>query len=443
MKKRYTAKIIYLFLITSLILHTSIFTQTKQTPLERASYFFDLFRTGKFTEAYSLLDSTSKASISEQQFITIWPTVEKQFGQFKSIIDTTNSVKDKYNIIEFGCAFTSVSLTIRVTIDSVQNIAGFYFLPKVSKSEYIFPEYVNPAKFKEVEVTFGETEWLIHGTLTLPRRIEKPLVVILVHGSGPNDRDETIGPNKPFKDIAWGLASNGIAVLRYEKRTREYGHKMKAEQVNVQNEVIDDALEAIHFLKSYQVVDTNKIFLLGHSLGAMLAPIIAQQSKQLSGIVLLAGPARKLEDLILEQTQYIFSLKTKNTDEEKNFLTNLKNKIDSLKNNSLPANSPLIGGPASYFYDLARINQVETAKNLPIPLFILQGERDYQVTMTDFKIWKENLGQNKNVSLKSYPLLNHLFVKGEGKSSPDEYNKPASFDSEPILDIISWLEKIE
>jgi dienelactone hydrolase len=264
--------------------------------------------------------------------------------------------------------------------------------------------------------------------------------VILVHGSGPNDRDEAIGPNKPFKDIAWGLASKGIAVLRYDKRTKEYGHKMKSEQINVQNEVIDDALEAIGFLQKREDVDTKKIFVIGHSLGAMLAPTIAGQSKQLAGIILLAGPTRKLEDLILEQTEYIYSLKNEITGEEKKLLADLKNEIDSLKDKTLPSSSQLIGGPASYFYDLAKINQVETARNLSIPILILQGERDYQVTMTDFNTWQKELSSNKNVSLKSYPSLNHLFMNGEGKATPEEYNKPGTVDKEPVMDIITWIE---
>jgi dienelactone hydrolase len=421
-------------------MQTNIQAQTNLTYLNRAAYFFDLFRTGKSAESYLLLDSTSKAAISQEQFFSLMPALEKQFGKFKSIIDTTTKTESNFQIIEFGCEFEKYSLTVKVTVDSMMRIAGFYFLPKASKSEYIIPEYVNPAKFKEIEVEFGNPEWLVHGTLSIPRRIEKPAVVILVHGSGPNDRNEAIGPNKTFKDIAWGLSSRGIAVLRYDKRTKEYGHKMKPEQVNVQNEVIDDALEAISFLQKREDVDTKKIFVIGHSLGAMLAPTIAEQSKQLAGIILLAGPARKLEDLILEQTEYILSLKTENTNEEKDFLTDLKNKIDSLKNKTLPSSSQLIGGPASYFYDLDKINQVETAKNLSIPVLILQGERDYQVTMTDFNTWQKELSNNKNVSLKSYTSLNHLFIKGEGKATPEEYNNPGTVDKEPVMDIITWIE---
>lgn len=211
--------------------------QGKQSPLERAGYFLDLLRNNKTSEAYALFDNIVKSKITEEQLATILPGIEKQFGRFISGIDTLiNPSADGENELttfDFGCKFENGALTFKIVVNKKQEISGFWITPKTDKVEYKIPEYVNIAKFKEIEIEFGKPEWLVHGTLTLPRRVKKPPIVILVHGSGANDRDETIGPNKPFKDIAWGLASNGIAVLRYDKRTKEYGHKMKPEQVNV------------------------------------------------------------------------------------------------------------------------------------------------------------------------------------------------------------------
>ena len=416
--------------------------QGKQSPLERAGYFLDLLRNNKTSEAYALFDNIVKSKITEEQLSQIWPGLEKQFGKFKSITDTTKKSDLGLDIIEFGCEFENGSLITQIAINEENKISGFFFLPKASKTEYTIPKYVNIAKFKEVEVEFGLPEWRLKGTLTIPRRIEKPPVVILVHGSGPNDRDETIGPNKPFKDLAWGLASKGIAVLRYDKRTKLYGSKMKPDDINIQAEVIDDVLEAANFLKARDDVDKSKIIVIGHSLGAMVAPMIASQSQTIRGIIMMAAPTRKLEDLVLEQMEYIYSLKETISDDERSFLTDLQLKVDSLKNKTLPSSIPIIGIPASYFYDLEKYDQVKTAKDLKLPILILQGDRDYQVTTEDFNIWKKELSDHKNVILKSYPQFNHLFMTGEGKAKPEEYNLPNSVEIEVIKDIVDWVIKI-
>lgn len=422
------------------------FVSSQEKEKELAGNFIQLLFSNKVSEAYQLFDSTVKSKITEAQLETIMPGIEKQFGKFISSIDTlVNPAADgkiELTTFDFGCKFENGSLNFKIVVNNKNEISGFWITPKTDHVEYRIPEYVNIAKFKEVEVEFGLTEWRLKGTLTNPRRIEKPMVVILVHGSGPNDRDETIGPNKPFKDLAWGLASKGIAVLRYDKRTKLHGSKMKLADINIQTEVIEDVLEAINFIKGRDDLDKNKIIILGHSLGAMLAPLIASQSQTVNGIIMMASPARKLEDLVLEQMEYIYSLKETISENEQNILADLKLKVDSIKNKILPPTASIIGIPAIYFYDLGKYDQVETAKDLKLPILILQGERDYQVTMEDFNIWRKELSNNKNIKLKSYPKLNHLFMTGEGKAKPEEYNLPNSVDIKLIQDIVDWVIKI-
>ena len=132
---------------------------------------------------------------------------------------------------------------------------------------------------------------------------------MLVHGSGPNDRDETLGPNKPFRDLAWGLADRGIAVLRYDKRTSVYGGKMAGNKnLTVREETIDDALLAVKLLRGRPDIDPKRIFILGHSLGGMVAPRIGADDPSLAGLIILAGATRPLPDVAREQLEYIASL---------------------------------------------------------------------------------------------------------------------------------------
>lgn len=211
--------------------------------------------------------------------------------------------------------------------------------------------------------------------------------------------------------------------------------------MTVKEEVIDDALEGIDFLRSRSEVDSRKIFLLGHSLGAMLAPEIATLSGKLAGIILAAGPARHLEDLIVEQIEYINSLKKSPTEEDKRMLSDLRESVAKLKAHTLPDSARIIGIPASYLYDLGRRDQVQFARDLRIPILILQGERDYQVTMEDISLWKRAIGNRADVKIITYPDLNHLFATGSGKAKPEEYLRLSYVAKQVIDDVSSWIKE--
>ncbi|MFC5451642.1 alpha/beta hydrolase family protein [Paenibacillus aestuarii] len=118
----------------------------------------------------------------------------------------------------------------------------------------------------------------LEGILTLPgSHTEKFPAVVFVHGSGALDKDETVGANKLFRDLADGLAIQGIASLRYDKRTFAHGKQMVQElggKLSVKEEIIEDAIAAVEMLKKDPRMETNRIFIIGHSLGGTLAPRI-------------------------------------------------------------------------------------------------------------------------------------------------------------------------
>jgi dienelactone hydrolase len=312
-------------------------------------------------------------------------------------------------------------------------ISGFFQLP--GSVSWQRPPYSQPATFKERAVTVGEGEWKLPGTLTVPVGAGPFPAVVLVHGSGPNDRDETVGGVKVFKDLAEGLASRGIVVLRYEKRTLQYRARIAAiKNFTVQEETVEDAVNAIAAVRSQPEVNGRRVFIIGHSLGGYVAPRIAEQDGKLAGIVLMAGSARPLEDLLVEQVTYM-GITGKQLENAKA----LQAKVKKLEPGD--EDSPAFGGvPVSYWLDLKDYDAVAAAKKLGIPMLILQGERDYQVTMADFALWKAALASSKGVVLKSYPALNHLFVAGEGKSLPAEYSKPGHVAPEVIEEIAKFVK---
>src|SRR5262249_47563238 len=254
----------------------------------------------------------------------------------------------KYVAVVVTCQFAKAKLDARIVFDGDKHIAGLQFLPS---AEYKPPAYVKRDTFAEQEVTVGTGGWALPGTLSLPAGDGPFPAVVLVHGSGPQDRDETIGPNKTFKDLAWGLASRGIAVLRYEKRTKHYREKliaMKGLPFTAKDEVDDDALAAVQLLRTTKRIDPKRIFVLGHSLGATMAPRIASCDKDIAGLIILAGTTRPLEDVTLEQLSYIETLDPQN-EVQRSEIAKLKTQVARLKDPQLSSTEIIMGAPASYW----------------------------------------------------------------------------------------------
>jgi len=207
----------------------------------------------------------------------------------------------------------------------------------------------------------------------------------------------------------------------------------------VQQETVDDALAAVALLRSLPGIDPRRVFVLGHSLGGLALPRIGQGQPALAGLIVMAGPARPLEDLILDQVSYLAALDGVVTDPEKKQIEGLRGEVAKVKALKPGATDSVLGAPASYWLDLQGYDPPQAAKYLAQPMLILQGERDYQVTMTDFAAWKKVLSGKPNVTFKSYPRLDHLFLAGEGKSGPAEYQKPGHVEEAVVADVAAWV----
>lgn len=414
----------------------------------RGRQFVELLVNGNYPEAYKQFDSTMKSAMPEAKLREVWTNLLAQLGPFERIIGTRLERVPPYFAVHVTTLFERATVDIRVVYNQDNEVSGLWFVPAdqaQTSTPYQPPAYVRPDSFTECEVTVGTGEWQLPGTLTVPKGDGPFPAVVLVHGSGPQDRDETILVNKPFRDLAWGLASNGVAVLRYDKRTKVYPQKMAVMQgMTVKEEVIDDAVTAVELIRKQDRIDFQRVFVLGHSLGGTLASRIAKADPGISGVIVMAGSTRPMEDVILEQVTYIASLGGELSADEKAKLEELKKQIAMLKspefNKDTPASQLPLGVPASYWLDLRGYNPAQAAQGISKSILVLQGGRDYQVTEKDFDIWKQHLSGHENATLKLYPNLNHLFMAGEGKATPAEYEKPGHVAGDVVNDIAGWVK---
>ncbi len=415
-----------------------------------ANEFVSSLEKGNYTQAAALFDATMKGAMPPANLEEAWGALVARNGPLLRKAGVRTERWQQYDLVFVRCEFERSALDIKVVFDGAQQISGLWFVPSLSADEYskqtgTIKENTSHEHFTERDVIVGSGELALPGTLTLPLRGGPFPAAVLVHGSGPNDRDETIGPNKPFRDIAWGLAERGIAVLRYEKRTKEHGGKLGPfiDGLTVQEETIDDVLSAVSLLRRTERVDAEGIFVIGHSLGGMLVPRIGVQDPGIAGFVIMAGATRPLEDMIVEQVTYIYGIDGAISETERAYIALLKAQASAVKDPGLSADTPPGNLPpgtrAAYWLDLRGYRPHVEANRLSRPILILQGGRDYQVTKEDFGKWKEALSRKGNVEFRLYPALNHLFISGKGPCTPEEYSRPGQVESAVIDDISAWI----
>lgn len=440
--------IILILILVSFLFSLTLFSQL-QSPIymteliAKAEDMLSALEAGNYMAAVKDFDATMTKAAPPEKMKQVWEAVNKQLGGLKQKKGIRTEAGAQYDTVYITLEFERSKVDMKVVFNKDKQIAGQFFTPP--PVPYSPPAYADPDSFIEKEVEFGVEGWKLPGTLSIPKGESPFPAVVLVHGSGPNDRDESVGGNKPFKDLAWGLASHKIAVLRYDKRTRVHGHKMielKDKPLTVYEESVQDAALAVALLRDMEEMDPDKIFVIGHSLGGTLIPRIAEKAPQAAGFIVMAGAARPLEDLYLEQIKYIYMLDGALSQDEEENIEETKAavaEIKSLTREQAGKGERILSAAPAYWLDLKGYAPAESARNIERPLLILQGGRDYQVTEADYEKWQKELASKGNAAFKFYPALNHLFISGQGPSTPQEYQQPGHVDKTVISDITAWL----
>ncbi|MET3537960.1 alpha/beta hydrolase [Chryseobacterium limigenitum] len=414
-------------LLVAILIFTSLFLFSQSRSDIGGSFIKSLFTDHNAEKAHAYFDPLVASHVSVNDLKELYPQIQGQMGEFKSIIEVNNE-KDTYY---FYSDFEKSKLDIQITFNTENKIIGFYFIPHKT--------FDKADDKKALKIKSDDIE--LKGTLLQPTQGDQKKLVIFIHGSGPQDRDETIGENKPFKDIAEYFFKNGISSYRYDKRTYSNPETFN-DQSTVEQETINDAVNVANYFKANESFKGYQIIILGHSQGAYLMPKIAEKA-QASKYIFMAGNARPLQDIIVDQFEYLHKVvpskipieDVQNIKKKVEFLNSDKFNLD-VKKSELPFDLP-----ASYWKSLLDYKPLDLIKKINVPMFFAQGERDYQVTEKDFNLWKNELKNNKSAEFKLYPSLNHFFAKHSGVASWEEYEVKGNVDEAFLKDLAQFILK--
>lgn len=355
--------------------------------------------------------------------VEILPSTSEDVKGYQAV---TTSLKYSGSLFSLVLYFDKTNVIYGVSVSEFQDLSG------------------TPSTVVEKEKSLNINGVTLRGTLTLPKEGNNFSCVILVHGSGSTDQDETISANKPFRDMAWGLAERGIASYRYDKRGFSYPEMSEDTTLTLREETIDDAVESLKKVSEMNKIDADKIFVLGHSLGGYAMPLIAEETSDAKGYIIMAGLARSLQEAMNDQIHYLTSLDGKITDEEKASLDFYDSEIEKFSRlKELDEKDTIFNTYTTYWNYLENYDPIETAKGIDKNVLVLQGMRDYQVTMEDYNRWYDAFNTKENWHFRTYDTLNHLMMPGEGVPSPEEYFIKSSVDQQVIEDISTWINSIK
>jgi dienelactone hydrolase len=409
-------------------------------PLEIATSVAAAAREHQFAEIAALFAPPLRALVSADVVRAAWTAELDRIGAVTSIGRPVGEPMDG-GLVRVSVPVTCErgGLTLIMSVDGAGSLNGLRLAPAAT-SDWTPPTYADPTSFTEQDVTLKGGIHAVQGTLSLPEG-RNPAVVLL-SGGGAFDRDETSGPNKPLKDLAWGLASKGIAVLRFDKVTAEHPDLTSRAGFTMTDEYLPHALEAIDVLRQHPAVDPDRIFLAGHSMGGKVAPRIAAASQYVAGLVILAGDTQPMHQAAVRVARYLAA--DHPTEAAESFVELLIEQAEKVESSDLSPSTPAgdlpFGYSGSYWLDLREYDQVATAATLDRPILILQGGRDYQVTVADDLIgWQAGLAHRPDVTIRVYEADNHLFFTGSEPSTMADYATAQHVDPAVIDDIATWI----
>ncbi len=428
-------------------------------------------RTGKTRELRGVFDrAMTRAMPSDAIVAQLWPDIENKLGPFKRLIELSESETDGYHVVTATCEFEHASMDVRLVFDEERHLAGLKFTPTTSAFAPRPQLPKPPFDYDSHEVSYDNATDHTHlaGTLTVPRGAGPFPAVLLVTGSGTQDRDETIFGHKPFFVIADHLTRHGIAVLRVDDPGAG-GSTGDLDNATVESHA-RDAEAGIAFLKAQKELDSRRLGVIGHSEGGLIAAIVASRSKSVAFVVSLAGTGlpgstitvmqvesglRSQKDLpevaineIIAAQKKVLSLVMGGADDRvlqaalDDGLAVTRTYTPGATGAGSVGMLKLLTSP--WFKSFLKLDPREYWRNVKVPVLAMNGDRDTQVP-ADANLAEITAAlrkaKNKDAQIEKLAGLNHLFQPAN-TGLVDEYATISTTFDPGALDLMtSWLTR--
>ncbi len=327
---------------------------------------------------------------------------------------------------------------LQLAFDEDWRIGGLYVQTVSQTAEAPLERELPEGVRAEAVTLFAGTQRELAGEILHPAQEGAPFVVF-AQGSGPSDMDETIGANKPLRDLAYDLAALGVGSLRFDKIT----YAAPDWPVDtVEQEYLEPVAEALRALR--ERTQARSFYLVGHSEGGMLAPYLVAECG-FDGGVALAGTPKQLWEI--SRAQNLALLEAMDEAQRENVAAQIEEQTRLAEgladmSDEEAAGTTVFGMSAIYLRHLARMDQAEIARDSGKPFLFLWGTADAQVDREAFEAWKERLEEGPYTYVE-YEGLNHLFLparEGENLSNlMESYGMPSRMDARVAGDIANWI----
>ena len=403
---------------------------------------------GEYEAVFANSDAAMREALGDADGLAaVWAQLTGTLGALADARATDAGAQGGYRVAVAECSFENADATLTLAFDAQGRLASLG-LAQMRVREDAAP--VDEGGYLEEAVTLraGESD-ATNGLLTLPEGEGPFPAVVMVHGSGPSDMDETAYACAPFRDLARGLARLGVASIRYDKYTYAHPENCLDADFTVDDEYTRDALDAAKLLA--QDARIGDIYLLGHSQGAMLAPRImaemqAEAGGRLRGGVLLAGSPLPMWELQYHQNLDVLATLSGEALAEGEALVEAEvGKAAALSGMTAEElqKQTLFGINAYYQADEMSVDAAQTAVALGLPLFIAQGAKDWQVRPADgIEAWQAALPQGFDATYRLYENMTHMLfdLEGEPTGTAADYMAADARVSEALIgEIAAWI----
>lgn len=389
---------------------------------------------GEFEAVVERFADRFQGDVTAERLSNAWSAYTDALGAYRGASVVEQGERNGYRFVVLRATFESGAVRVVVSFDG-ERLAGLRL--RAVEDAYELPPYVGTGHYSALDLSLSSPACDLGAELVVPDpAIDEPMsALVLVHGSGPNDRNASIGPNQPFKDIALGLVARGVAVLRYDKRTFACDVS-RDDGLGLDALTVDDAVTAVNRLRERD--DVGPVAVVGHSQGGLAAPRIAKRADA-DAMAMLAAPGGSLAELVPYQLRYLAELDGQVTASERERIEAAEAAVDRIRAGDVGDDEVLLNFHADFWRDLADYDQTAVAAALDVPRFLAFGGRDWQVPVERARPdWQRALADAENATFRTYEAANHLFIPGEGTPTAAEYYRPGHVTESLVRDLSGW-----